>query len=90
MSDYPNPRKAYAIEETPPELAVELLEGLDRIIDSDAAVEKWLCEEVVPVAIAMQTKPERAIPAETAFAKIRALHAERIEGKGGDAGRQPS
>ncbi len=31
----PDPRKAYAAGETPPELAAKLAEGLDRIIESD-------------------------------------------------------
>ena len=42
-----------------------------------AAVERWLRDEVVPVAVAMQANPDRVIPAETAFAKVRALHAQR-------------
>ena len=34
----PDPRKAYLVEETPPELAAMLAEGLDRIIEgADAA-----------------------------------------------------
>ena len=90
MSDDTNPHKAYATEETPPELAAKLLEGLDRIINGDDTVEKWLVEEVVPVAVAMQTNPERAVSAETAFTKIRALHAERMEGNNGDAAHMAS
>jgi len=84
MSDHHDPRKAHTVGETPLELAAKLLEGLDTIIDSDATVEKWLHEDVVPVAIAMQTNPQQAIPAEAVFAKIRALHAERLKSYCGD------
>lgn len=57
--------------------------GLRRWItlqERDAAVERWLREEVVPVAAAMQADPDRAIPVETVFGKIRALHAQRVKG----------
>jgi antitoxin ParD1/3/4 len=42
--------------------------------ERDAAIERQLREEVVPVAAAMQADPARAIPAETVFDGIRALH----------------
>lgn len=44
-----------------------------------AGIERWLREEAVPVAAAMQAKPSRAIPAEQVFSEIRALHAERMK-----------
>ncbi len=58
--------------------------GLRALQERDAAVERWLREEVVPVAVAMQAAPERAIPAETVFGKIRALHARRVKGSSSD------
>lgn len=56
--------------------------GLRALQERDAAVDRWLREEVVPVAIAIQSNPERAIPAEQVFDDIRALHAKRKEGEG--------
>jgi antitoxin ParD1/3/4 len=50
--------------------------GLRALQERDAAVERWLREEVVPVAAAMQDDPGRAIPADQVFAEIRALHAK--------------
>ena len=47
--------------------------------ERDAAVERWLRDEFVPVAAAMEADPGRAIPAETVFAGIRALHAQRLK-----------
>jgi antitoxin ParD1/3/4 len=57
--------------------------GLRALQEKDAAIDRWLREEVVPVAIAMQADPNRAIPAEQVFDEIRALHARRLD----DAGR---
>ena len=51
--------------------------GLRALQERNAAVERWLREEVVPVAAAMQADPGRGIPAEQVFAEIRALHAQR-------------
>ena len=59
--------------------------GLRALQERDAAVERWLREEVVPVAAAMQADPSRAIPAETVFGKVRALHAQRMKVPAGDA-----
>jgi antitoxin ParD1/3/4 len=53
--------------------------GLRALQERDAAVEKWLREEVVSVCDAMQSDPGRAIPAEQAFATIRARHADRLK-----------
>jgi len=56
--------------------------GLRALQERDAAVERWLRDEVVPAAIAIQRNPERALPPEGVFDAIRALHAERIGGNG--------
>ena len=53
--------------------------GLRALRERDAAVERWLRDEVVPVAAAMQADPGRGIPAEQVFADIRALHAQRLK-----------
>lgn len=53
--------------------------GLRALQERDAAVERWLREEVVPVATAMQADPGRAIPAESVFDEIRALHRGRVK-----------
>jgi antitoxin ParD1/3/4 len=51
--------------------------GLRALQERDAAMDRWLREEVVPVATAMQADPSRAIAADQVFDEIRALHAER-------------
>ncbi len=56
--------------------------GLRALQERDAAVERWLRDEVVPVAAAMQADPGRAIPADQVFDDIRALHAERLKTAG--------
>jgi antitoxin ParD1/3/4 len=48
--------------------------GLRALQERDAAVERWLKEEVVPVAAAMKAAPDRALSAEEVFGEIRALH----------------
>lgn len=53
--------------------------GLRALQERDAAVERWLREEVVSVAAAMQADPGRGIPADRVFADIRALHAQRLK-----------
>ena len=53
--------------------------GLRALQERDAAVEKWLREEVVGVCDAMQSDPGRAIPGEQVFATIRARHADRLK-----------
>lgn len=49
--------------------------GLRALQERDAAVERWLREEVAPVVAEMQSHPEKGIPAEDVFNEIRALHA---------------
>lgn len=51
--------------------------GLRALQERDAAVERWLRDEVVPVAVTMQADPARAIPARKVFDEIRALHVKR-------------
>ena len=48
--------------------------GLRALQEHDAVVERWLREEVVPVAAAMDADPSRAIPAEEVFAELRARY----------------
>jgi antitoxin ParD1/3/4 len=51
--------------------------GLRALQERDAAVGRWLRDEVAPVAIAMHADPGGAIPAEQVFEEIRSLHARR-------------
>ena len=53
--------------------------GLRALQERDAAVEKWLREEVTGVCDAMQADPGGAIPAAQVFATIRARHADRLK-----------
>jgi antitoxin ParD1/3/4 len=57
--------------------------GLRALQERDAAVERWLREDVVPVYDAMQADPARGVPAEKVMAAIRRRHAERRKGKRG-------
>ncbi|MDQ0303714.1 type II toxin-antitoxin system ParD family antitoxin [Ancylobacter polymorphus] len=56
--------------------------GLRALQERDAAVERWLREDVAPVIAEMQAHPERGIPAEDVFNEIRALHRQRIQRRG--------
>jgi antitoxin ParD1/3/4 len=53
--------------------------GLRALQERDAAVERWLREEVIPVYDAMEADPARGIPAEQVFASIRKRHTERLK-----------
>ena len=53
--------------------------GLRALQERDAAVERWLQDEVVPVAAAMAADPDRAIPADQVFSDLRALHTQRLK-----------
>jgi antitoxin ParD1/3/4 len=53
--------------------------GLRALQERDAAVERWLREDVAPVFDAMQADPGRGIPAKDVFASIRAHHADRLK-----------
>lgn len=53
--------------------------GLRALQERDAAVERWLRDEVAPVYDAMKADPSRGIPAEDVFAQVRARHADRLK-----------
>jgi antitoxin ParD1/3/4 len=53
--------------------------GLRALQERDAAVERWLREEVAPTYDAMTTDPARGVPAAKAFSTIRARHAKRLK-----------
>ncbi|RVU36795.1 type II toxin-antitoxin system ParD family antitoxin [Hwanghaeella grinnelliae] len=53
--------------------------GLRALQERDAAVERWLREEVAPVYDAMHEDPSRAIPTADAFAEVRKRHAKRAD-----------
>lgn len=56
-------------------------DGLRALRERDAAVERWLREEVAPEYDAMMADPSRGIPIDQAFAEIRA----RLEARRKDA-----
>lgn len=53
--------------------------GVRALQERDAAVERWLREDVAPVYDTMHADPDRAIPANEVFATIRALHADHLK-----------
>ncbi len=57
--------------------------GLRALQERDAAVERWLREEVVLTYDAMQTDPSRAIPATRVLQNLREHHAKRLRAKRG-------
>lgn len=52
--------------------------GLRALQERDAAVERWLREEVAPVYDAMVVDPERARSMDDVFGAIRARHARAL------------
>ena len=54
--------------------------GIRALQERDAAVERWLKEQVAPVYDAMRADPSRAIPAERVFDELRARHADDTKG----------
>ena len=50
--------------------------GLRALQEREAAVDRWLREEVAPVYDAMKTDPDRGIPASQVFEELRARHAQ--------------
>ncbi len=54
--------------------------GLRALQERDAAVERWLREDVAPVYDAMKADPARGLSVEAAFAEVRAHHAARLKG----------
>ncbi|MGH7084294.1 MAG: ribbon-helix-helix domain-containing protein, partial [Acetobacteraceae bacterium] len=57
--------------------------GLRALQERDAAVERWLREEVAPTYDAMQADPSRAIPAARVLRNLLAHHAKQPKTKGG-------
>lgn len=55
--------------------------GIRALQERDAAVERWLREEVAPVYDAMRKEPGRAVSIDDVFADLRARHAERLTGR---------
>jgi len=55
--------------------------GLRALQERDAAVDRWLREEVAPVYDAMQADPERARSLADVFADVREHHARRLAGR---------
>lgn len=53
--------------------------GLRALQERDAAVERWLRNDVATVYDKMKADPKRGIPAKQAFAKVRARHAARTK-----------
>jgi antitoxin ParD1/3/4 len=56
--------------------------GLRALKERDAAVDRWLREEVAPVYDAVQADPGRTRSLESVFTDIRVHHAERLKGRG--------
>ncbi len=55
--------------------------GLRALQERDAAVERWLRDEVAPVHDAMEADPARAVSLDDAFADVRSRHARRLTGE---------
>lgn len=53
--------------------------GLRALRERDVAVERWLAQDVVPVVLAMQADPQRAIPLKDVFDEVRQRHQVRRE-----------
>ena len=53
--------------------------GLRALQERDAAIERWLKEEVAPVYDSVKEDPAQAVAAEEVFTAIRARHAERLK-----------
>jgi antitoxin ParD1/3/4 len=53
--------------------------GLRALRERDAAVERWLRDEVAPVHNAMQSDPGRALNAEQVRAALQTHHAARLK-----------
>jgi antitoxin ParD1/3/4 len=51
--------------------------GLRALQERDAAVERWLSEEVAPTYDAMKAKPDRGLTAKSVFAEARARYSDR-------------
>ena len=53
--------------------------GIRALQERDLAVERWLREDVVPVALATLADPDRVLAADDVFNQIRDVHAQRQE-----------
>ena len=53
--------------------------GLRALKERDAAVERWLREDVAEVYDAIRAGKSTTVPAETVFAAVRARHADRAK-----------
>ena len=53
--------------------------GLRALKERDAAVERWLRDEVAPAYDAIQADPSRALPAEPVFEGLRLRHAAKVK-----------
>lgn len=53
--------------------------GIRALQERDAAVERWLREEVAPAYDAMKADPARGIPIDQVFDAVRARHAQRLK-----------
>ena len=51
--------------------------GLRALQERDAAVERWLRDEVAPVHDAMKANPDRKLPAKSVFSEARARYAPK-------------
>ncbi|MDQ6437111.1 type II toxin-antitoxin system ParD family antitoxin [Mesorhizobium sp. LHD-90] len=58
-------------------------DGLRSLAARDAAIEKWLAEEVVPTLDALDADPSRVIPADEAWRRIQAHMDARASKKSG-------
>jgi antitoxin ParD1/3/4 len=56
--------------------------GLRALQERDAAVERWLKDDVVPVYDAMLADPDRALSADQVTAAMRAHHADHLKKAG--------
>ncbi|MCW6508444.1 type II toxin-antitoxin system ParD family antitoxin [Lichenifustis flavocetrariae] len=54
--------------------------GLRALQERDAAVERWLREDVASVYDAMKADPARGLSTEAVFGAVRTLHAARLKG----------
>lgn len=55
--------------------------GLRALQEREAAIDRWLEDEVVPVYDAMQSEPARALSADNVAAAIEARHAKRLKSR---------
>ena len=53
--------------------------GLSALQDQQESLEHWLREDVAPVYDAMKENPDRAIPAEAVFARLKAHYETRVK-----------